>query len=138
MKKKGIIVLGMILVSALGLPISNGIVIEMQDSGEMTLLGLFFLLAFTGTNSTSVYESKELTVSYVHLVVEDSDPMFVIETTNHNVSSRLDFYVVANGTITRFSTLGINVTSMLIWVEFPNPDMTWNYYEFQLLAEETG
>ncbi len=132
MKKKGIIVLGMILVSALGLPISNGIVIEMQDSGEMTLLGLFFLLAFTGTNSTPVYESKELTVSYVHLVVEDSDPMFVIETTNHNVSSRLDFYVVANGTITQFFTLGINVTSMLIWVEFPNPDMTWNYYEFQL------
>lgn len=135
MKMKGLIVLTIILVSALGFPVSNGMMIEMQESGEMALLGLFFLLAFTGTNSTPIYESKELTVSYTHLAVDGVDPMFVIETTHHNVSARLDFYVIANGTITKFAVLGVNATSMLIWVEFSNPDMTWNYYEFQLSGE---
>lgn len=137
MKMKAILVLIIILTSTLGFPVSNGVMIEMQESGEMALLGLFFLLAFTGTNSTPIYESEELTISYTHLAVEDVDPMFVIETTYHNVSARLDFYVVANGTITKFAVLGVNVTPMLIWVEFLSPDKTWNYYEFQLSGEST-
>ena len=137
MKKKGIIVLGMILVSALGFPVSNSVMIEMQESGEMALLGLFFLLAFTGTNSTPVYESKELTISYIHLDVENTDPMFAIERTYHNISATIDFYVITNGTITKFAVLGINVTSLTIWVEFPKPDMNWTYYEFQLSGEKT-
>ena len=132
MKMKGIIVLTIILVSALEFPVSSGMMIEMQDSGEMALLGLFFLLAFTGTNPIPVYESKELTVSYIHLDVENTDPMFAIERTHHNISAIFDFYVVANGTITKFAVLGINVTSLTIWVEFPKPDMNWTYYEVQL------
>ncbi len=146
MKVKGIIVMVILLASSLGLPMSNGMVIGMQASGETALLGLCLLLAFTPFNSTSIYETPELSINYIHLKDVWSSPMFVIETTHHNISSTIDFYAVINGTATKFGAVGINIAPSFIWVDFPDPEfhdagfpianMTWKHFEFPIQEAE--
>ena len=139
MRKVGTILILLMFLSIIGLPISHALTLDMQEDEEMALVGLFFLLALTGTNSTTIYETPEMTIAYIHLNVSNIDPMFIIETSNYNISSKLDFYIIKEGITTKFATIGINMTSMMVWLDYPTPDMSsWNYYEFQLSKEAGG
>ena len=123
----GLIVI--LLVPSLVLP-ANAITIGMGD-GEGALLCYVFLF-LVASNHTVIYETDDFNISIVYFNIQYPSPMFAIIKQQKNVYAIIEYYFVNSTKIIKFGELGINITSKTMWVEWPNPDFTWNKREWAL------